>query len=298
MSLAWMSRVFRAPEPHGTDRLMLLSLADNANDEGVCWPAVATLQRKCGLKTRRAAEKVLRRLEAWSGRAPAGCVVLRVEHREGRVSVYHLAASPAGDAPERPDGTPPRRTAARAAGARPERRDGTPSNARTDEPTGTPRKNPQQQTAPPQARATAPPGAVRLGDPVRLADAVQDVVVGWSENADLCGQLAARGVAEPVAADLVAASDAAHVRDVLAAGQAQAAGPGWYVRAIRERWDVTGRRRARLRYAHAEALAALKAKGISLSPHHPFDRYFAVHRKDGAVWFEMTEHGRRHLARF
>ena len=48
MSIQWMTRVWAAPEPvHPTDRLMLLALADNANDEGYCWPCVATLQRRC-----------------------------------------------------------------------------------------------------------------------------------------------------------------------------------------------------------------------------------------------------------
>ncbi|MFN3597285.1 MAG: helix-turn-helix domain-containing protein [Rubricoccaceae bacterium] len=112
MSLRWMSAVFDAPEPQGTDRLMLLALADNANDEGVCWPGVETLQRKCGLGTRRAAEKALRRVEEWSERAPAGCVRLRVEERAGRSSVYHLELS--GDppaavlTPEPGDGPEPR----------------------------------------------------------------------------------------------------------------------------------------------------------------------------------------------
>lgn len=151
MSLRWMSAVFAAPEPQGTDRLLLLALADNANDEGVCWPGVETLRRKCGLGTRRAAEKALRRVVAWSDRiasdpnAPAGCVRLRVEERPGRSSLYHLELSghPPPSPPPEPVGGPERQGRgerqdgsgpAPEGGPAPERQDRGASNARTGEP--------------------------------------------------------------------------------------------------------------------------------------------------------------------
>jgi hypothetical protein len=37
--------------PHA-EKLVFLALADNANDERICWPSVATLGRKCGLEDR------------------------------------------------------------------------------------------------------------------------------------------------------------------------------------------------------------------------------------------------------
>lgn len=45
-----------------TDKLVLLALADNANDEGHCWPSVPTLAEKCGLEPR-SVSRVMERLE-------------------------------------------------------------------------------------------------------------------------------------------------------------------------------------------------------------------------------------------
>lgn len=64
MSIALMTRVWSRSEPReAADRLMLLALADNANDQGVCWPSIPTLARKCAV-TRRNAAATVRRLEA------------------------------------------------------------------------------------------------------------------------------------------------------------------------------------------------------------------------------------------
>ena len=85
-----MTRVWAAPEPvHPTDRLMLLALADNANDEGYCWPCVATLQRRCRLGTLRGTRKVLERLEG-------GAFVERIS-RPGRSNLYRLREEPLGE---------------------------------------------------------------------------------------------------------------------------------------------------------------------------------------------------------
>lgn len=45
-----------------TDKLVLLALADNANDEGHCWPSVQTLAAKCGIEPR-SVTRVMDRLE-------------------------------------------------------------------------------------------------------------------------------------------------------------------------------------------------------------------------------------------
>jgi hypothetical protein len=58
MSLVWQNGP-QAP----ADRLMLLALADNADDHGLAWPGVDRLAAKCGV-TRRPAQRTLRRLEA------------------------------------------------------------------------------------------------------------------------------------------------------------------------------------------------------------------------------------------
>lgn len=58
-----MTAVWETTIGPATKRLVLLALADSANDEGVCWPKVDTLARKAGC-SRTAAEDALRTLAA------------------------------------------------------------------------------------------------------------------------------------------------------------------------------------------------------------------------------------------
>ncbi len=46
-----------------SEKLVLLALADNANDAGVCWPSVATIARKCS-KGERTVQGAIKSLEA------------------------------------------------------------------------------------------------------------------------------------------------------------------------------------------------------------------------------------------
>lgn len=78
MSLVWDSTV-RAPE-----RFTLLALADRADEDGICWPSVPTLARKC-----RTGESTIRR----HLKALAGLGVLRVKHRSNDSSVYQIVLS-------------------------------------------------------------------------------------------------------------------------------------------------------------------------------------------------------------
>lgn len=48
MSIKIMSAVWESGVGPATKRLVLLALADSANDEGVCWPSVGTVSRKAG----------------------------------------------------------------------------------------------------------------------------------------------------------------------------------------------------------------------------------------------------------
>lgn len=77
-----------------TRKLVLLALADNASDEGQCFPALATLARKSGL-SERAIRAAISALEA------AGHVTRH--ERPGRSTVYRIhpgtTCPPAGDAP-------------------------------------------------------------------------------------------------------------------------------------------------------------------------------------------------------
>lgn len=76
------------------DKLTLLALADNANDEGECYPSITTLQVKCGM-SRRALIYALQRLEQ------AGHLSAR--KTQGVRSVYRVhpctTCTSAGDAP-------------------------------------------------------------------------------------------------------------------------------------------------------------------------------------------------------
>lgn len=52
MSIRIMSRVWQTPCESHVEKLVLLALADNASDEGFCWPSIATLCRKTDLAER------------------------------------------------------------------------------------------------------------------------------------------------------------------------------------------------------------------------------------------------------
>lgn len=69
-----------------TRKLVALSLADQANDEGVCWPSARSLSERCGL-VERSIYGALDALEA------AG--FMTIERRSGKPNIYHL--TPATD---------------------------------------------------------------------------------------------------------------------------------------------------------------------------------------------------------
>ena len=62
MSLRVMSWAFEESPTRGAERLVLLALAEYANDEGYCWPSMASTARKGGV-TRRSVIRVIKRLE-------------------------------------------------------------------------------------------------------------------------------------------------------------------------------------------------------------------------------------------
>lgn len=47
-----MSKVWTEQDTSGNERLVLMALADNANDEGICWPSHATIASKCRIERR------------------------------------------------------------------------------------------------------------------------------------------------------------------------------------------------------------------------------------------------------
>jgi len=62
MSIAWMNYVWEHSRQKGTSLLMLLAIADHANDDGLCWPSVARLAHKART-TKRQAQRVIAYLE-------------------------------------------------------------------------------------------------------------------------------------------------------------------------------------------------------------------------------------------
>lgn len=86
-----------------TDKIVLLALADNANDEGRCFPSVQTLAKKCSL-TDRGIQKVFSRLESM--------FLMAREERSGRSTIYSVTperySPPNGIHPEHGSPTPER----------------------------------------------------------------------------------------------------------------------------------------------------------------------------------------------
>lgn len=58
-----MAAIWESGPSSGVDRLVMLCLADFADDSGTCWPSMRRIAEKCCM-TERGAQKILRRLEA------------------------------------------------------------------------------------------------------------------------------------------------------------------------------------------------------------------------------------------
>lgn len=107
MSTEILGRVWKLKLP-STPKFVLVSLADQANDNGVCWPAVGSIAKRTGF-TDRAIQKSLVWLE--------NCKYIKREERKGRSTYYTVTPElgsplvpndvhPAPDSPtsERPSG--------------------------------------------------------------------------------------------------------------------------------------------------------------------------------------------------
>lgn len=95
-----MKQVWEKSESKGSHRLVLLFLADYANEAGECWPGVATIADRCKLGERYV-QRILGDLTA------AG--EIEVVTRPGRSNVYRLGvvySSPQGVAYSSPRGEP------------------------------------------------------------------------------------------------------------------------------------------------------------------------------------------------
>lgn len=96
MSVAAMTWAWKQKCPSPIAKLVLLKLADNANDAGACWPSLNTIAQHCGV-ARDTVWRVARQLEA------AG--FLRIEHRSAEgvslPNLYHLSVDETVATPDR-----------------------------------------------------------------------------------------------------------------------------------------------------------------------------------------------------
>lgn len=103
MSIKVMTSVWERSQASGTDLLVLLALADNANDAGECWPSIHYIARKCRIDDR-TTQRRIRSLEAINE-----VVVIRGGGRAGSsewgtrsnkyIIVVHLTDDEGGDLP-------------------------------------------------------------------------------------------------------------------------------------------------------------------------------------------------------
>ncbi len=84
MSIAIMTEVWKTTLPLAK-KMVLLALADNANDQGECYPSISMIALKCSLKER-AVYDCLKQLEATG-------FLIRLS-RSGRSTVYRITAPP------------------------------------------------------------------------------------------------------------------------------------------------------------------------------------------------------------
>ncbi len=63
MSVKVMSYVWDIPSFKGSDKLVMLCLADHADDSGLCWPSIDTIARKSGVSPT-TVKSTLKKLEA------------------------------------------------------------------------------------------------------------------------------------------------------------------------------------------------------------------------------------------
>jgi hypothetical protein len=88
-----MSEVWALDDLESTDKFVLLALADNANDQRMCWPSIQTIAKKTSLSERAVHYSIKRLEEAW---------FLTVYKREGRSNMFRLGCPDIGGAPNAP----------------------------------------------------------------------------------------------------------------------------------------------------------------------------------------------------
>lgn len=102
MSTIIMTQCWPLQGMSAAQKAVLISLADNANDEGVCWPAISTIVKRTCL-SERAVRNAIRWLE--------DSKVIASHQRHGRSTWYTVTPAyyaPGTSCPPAPDAAPPR----------------------------------------------------------------------------------------------------------------------------------------------------------------------------------------------
>lgn len=115
MSLRAMTWAFAAPVTLQSERLLLLALADHANDQGLCWPGVARIAEKAMMDSRSVPRTIKRLIDKG---------LIAVEPRAGRTNRYRLALDKAFETPDSVSGVTPDSRSQGSAGGPPARSQG------------------------------------------------------------------------------------------------------------------------------------------------------------------------------
>lgn len=99
MSVKIMSAVFESETLGPTERLIMLALADHADDAGRCYPSISRLCSRTGL-AQRTVQTNIRKLQ------DQGYIRIIPSAGQGGANLYFVTATPAADAP--PQETRPR----------------------------------------------------------------------------------------------------------------------------------------------------------------------------------------------
>lgn len=210
MSTIIMSQCWDLEMPP-TQKSVLISLADNANDQGVCWPSIPTISRRTCF-SERAVQNAIKWLECYR--------LLKADRSNGRHTSYtltprdYLMETPAADAPAQQ--MRGRRKVTGAADApTPAGNAGVPPQQVRQPPQQVPSNRKEPSGEPSENRQGAPAKKAKAGKPTTGFDAL------WA----IYPRKVAKADAEKAFRKL--APDAALLEVLLAAATAQAAWPKW-----------------------------------------------------------------------
>ena len=85
MSIKVMNQVWDTPCDTHTQKLVLVALADNSNDQRICWPSIDYLAKRCDLSRNGVMLQIEKLIKAGA---------LKVRKSDGKVNVYEMFPEP------------------------------------------------------------------------------------------------------------------------------------------------------------------------------------------------------------